>query len=96
MCQSNVVCKSIIVLSVLLLPFLAEASLYKVINEFGDITFTDTPPSIDAKEHTPGRINAVVNPLFNQKQIQRDAKAAAKEIKKEAAAKAQENSDSKK
>jgi len=91
MYKSNLVLKSISLIALLLLPFLAEASLYKVVDKFGDITFTDTPPSIDAKEFTPGRINAVVNPRFNKERIQSDAKAAAKE-----AAKEQENSDNKK
>jgi hypothetical protein len=59
--------------------------MYKIINEYGEIIFTDTKPSIDAKEHHPGRVSAVKNPRFNEKRIKADAEEAKKQ--------AEDNSD---
>ncbi len=50
-------------------PLSAQAKLYKVVDKFGNITFTDTAPSIDAKEHKLGLINAVDNPAFNMDKL---------------------------
>ncbi len=62
----------------LTIPNLVHAELYKVINEYGEIIFTDTKPSIDAKEHVPGRISSVKNEAFNKKRIKADKKAREK------------------
>lgn len=54
---------------ILCTPLSAQAKLYKVVDKFGNITFTDTAPSIDAKEHKLGRINSVDNPVFNMEKL---------------------------
>jgi hypothetical protein len=59
-------------------PNITHAEMYKIISEDGSIIFTDTKPSIDAKEHHPGRISAVENPQFNKKRIEDAAKDAEK------------------
>jgi hypothetical protein len=56
----------------------AHAEMYKIINEYGEIIFTDTKPSIDAKEHHPGHISSVKNESFNKKRIKADKKAREK------------------
>ncbi len=54
---------------VLFLPFSAQAKLYKVVDDQGHITFTDTPPVLDAEEHQLGEINAVGNPTYNMEKL---------------------------
>ncbi len=52
------------------IPFAAQAKLYKIIHEDGSITFTDTPPTLGAKEHILGKnINAIENPAFNVEKL---------------------------
>ena len=53
----------------LLTPWLTHAKLYKLVDENGSITFTDTPPFLDTKEHHLRSINAVSNPLFNMDKL---------------------------
>ncbi len=58
-----------IVLCCVLLPFAVSAALYKVVSEDGHVTYTDMPPSSDAKEHALGRINSVGNPEYNMGKV---------------------------
>ena len=67
--------KLIILYIAMTMPFMAQAKLYKIINEYGEVTYTDTAPSIDAKEHKLGKINSVENPLFNKETVKEQAKA---------------------
>ncbi|MDQ7004956.1 MAG: retropepsin-like aspartic protease [Ghiorsea sp.] len=53
----------------LFLPVLAQAELYKIINEYDEIIFTDTAPSMEAKEYNVNPIKTINNPAFNLKKI---------------------------
>ena len=59
----------------LIMPAMADAKLYKIIDESGHVIFTDTAPSIDTKEYHPGQISAIENPEFNQEKIKAKKKA---------------------
>ncbi len=83
--------KLILLSLAIIMPAVAQAELYKVINAYGEITFTDTKPSIDAKEHIPGRVSAVKNEAFNMEKIKAKKKAQEKAERK--AAKNSKNRD---
>ena len=57
--------KYFICLLTLLLPWAAQAKLYKIIDDSGSITYTDIAPNMDAEEYKPKGINAVSNPQYN-------------------------------
>ncbi len=82
--------KYIFLCFMLTLPNLSHAELYKVINEYGEIIFTDTKPSIDAKEHIPGRISSVKNEAFNKNKVEA-AKKAREDTEKKAEKEASDN-----
>ena len=50
-------------------PLCAHAKLYKIIDEFGSVTFTDIPPNTEAKEHQLGSITSIGNPEFNTEKL---------------------------
>jgi len=52
-----------------LIPWVSQAKFYKIVDENGSVTFTDTAPYIDAKEHKLQSINSVSNPLFNMAKL---------------------------
>jgi clan AA aspartic protease (TIGR02281 family) len=57
--------KYIALIAALALPLTAQAKLYKIVDENGKISFTDTPPAMDAKEHKLSNITSIGNPEFN-------------------------------
>jgi len=59
----------LITLSSLFLGQLAQADLYKLVDENGNITYTDMPPSMEAKPYKLGRISSVGNPVFNMEKL---------------------------
>jgi len=61
--------KYFICLLTLLLPWAAQAKLYKVIDESGSITYTDIAPNLDAKEYKLEGINAINNPEYNMEKL---------------------------
>ncbi len=61
--------KSWLIVLLLALPALAYAKMYKVVHEDGSVTFTDIPPSLDAKAYQPKGINAINNPAYNTKAL---------------------------
>jgi len=61
--------KVLMMLPFFAMPMIGHAELYKIINEFGDIIYTDTAPSIDAKEHKLNAIYTIKNPAFNINKI---------------------------
>ncbi len=71
--------KTILLVFIIAAPAMVHAELYKVVNEYGEIIFTDTKPNIDAKEHIPGRISSVKNEAFNKKKVEAAKKAREKE-----------------
>jgi len=62
--------KLFLCLSLLLTPLISHAKLYKIIADDGNITYTDMPPSHQAKEHRLGRISSIGNPVFNMSKMQ--------------------------
>jgi len=56
-------------LACILIPWVSQAKFYKIVDENGGITFTDTAPYIDAKEHQLQSINSISNPLFNMAKL---------------------------
>jgi len=61
--------KYLLLLICLAVPLNAQAKLYKVIDSLGNVTFTDTPPNIEAKEHQLGNISSIGNPEFNTEKL---------------------------
>lgn len=59
----------IIITIMLLLPVTTQAALYKYVNNNGRITYTDTPPSLEAQAHELGSINEVGNPTYNMEKL---------------------------
>ncbi|MBN4058143.1 retroviral-like aspartic protease family protein [Mariprofundus ferrooxydans] len=59
-----------LIIGLTLIPLSVQAELYKVVNEYGEIIYTDIAPSMDAKEYKLNPIKAIRNPAFNLDKIE--------------------------
>lgn len=61
--------KVLIYLVIFSFPWLVHAEMYKIIDDDGNITYTDMAPSMEAKQYRPKGINAVGNPSYNMDKL---------------------------
>jgi len=61
--------KVLIYLILFSFPWFAHADMYKIIDKDGNITYTDIPPSMEAKQYQPKGINAIDNPSYNMNKL---------------------------
>jgi len=61
--------KTFLCLICIAIPLAAQAKLYKITDEDGNVTYTDMAPSLGAKEHKLGRIASIGNPAFNMDKL---------------------------
>ena len=54
---------------VIVLPNIAQAKLYKIVDAQGNTTYTDIATTIDAKQHQLGKINSIRNTTFNRQKL---------------------------
>ncbi len=61
--------KVLIYLIIFIFPWLSYAEMYKIIDDDGNITYTDIAPSMEAKQYKPKGINAIDNPSYNMNKL---------------------------